>query len=193
MMTVTTSKIFALVFVACALQFTALADSPLMGKLRTRDNKPVMVNSHQSTSGTTVLSGSQIQCPEKTGATIDLGELGRIDMAPKSDITLSFNASSISVQLRAGYVVLTTSKGIKGNVMTPEGKVVQTDSSKTSSVVAKTKGAEGPETAVGARGGMGAGKAIGVAGAGAAVVGGAAAAKSNGRGGNLSSDNPRRP
>src|SRR5258708_741026 len=192
-MTSTLNKLFALVVLAGAVQLSVHADTMMMAKLRTRDNKPVMVNSHQSTSGTTVLSGSQIQCPEKIGATLDLGSLGRIDMAPKTDITVSFNAGSISVQLRAGYVVLTTAKGISGEVTTPEGKVFQTDPSKASSVIAKTKGADGPEMAAGAKAGSGTRRRIGVAGAGAAVVAGAAAAKGGGRGSDLSSDNPRKP
>lgn len=193
-MTSKISKTIGLALVACALYAQVLAVPGLMGKLKTRDNKPVMVNGNKATSGTTLVSGAQIQCPDKVGATVDLGTLGRVDMAPKSDMTLSFNASSISVQLRSGYVVLTTSKGISGTVTTPEGKVFQTDSSRMSSVVAKTKDAIGPETAVGAKsGGIGTGAAVGVAGAGAAVVGGAAAAKSGGRGSDLSGDNPRKP
>lgn len=188
------SKTIVLAFVACALQVQAMAGAGLLGKLKTRDNKPVSVNSHQVSSGTSIVSGSQIQCPEKVGATVDLGSLGRIDMAPKTDLTLTFNASGISVQLRAGYVVLTTAKGISGNVTTPEGKVFQTDSAKMSSVVARTKDAVGPETAAGVHaGGMSSGATIGVVGAGAAVVGGAAAAKSGGRGSDLSGDNPRKP
>ena len=193
-MTSKISKTIALVFVACALQVQGLAGSGLLGKLKTRDNKPVMVNGNKATSGTTLVSGSQIQCPDKVGATVDLGALGRMDMAPKTAVTLSFNASSIFVQLRSGYVVLTTSKGVSGKVTTPEGKVFQTDSSKVSSVVAKSKDSVGPETAAGAHtGGISTGAAVGVAGAGAAVVGGAAAAKGHGRGSELSGDNPRKP
>lgn len=187
------SKTVLVLLVACAVQTPVLAGSPLMGKLKTRDNKPVMVNGKKATSGTTMLSGSEIQSPEQVGATVDLGALGRIDMAPKSDLTLTFDAASVSVQLRSGYVVLTTNKDISGQVTTPEGKVFRTDSSKMSSVVARTKDSVGPETAVGAKsGGISTGAAVGVGGAGAAVVGGAAAAKSSGRGSDLSGDNPRK-
>jgi hypothetical protein len=193
-MTSKISKTVLLALAACAMQAQVMAVNGLMGKLKTRDNKPVTVNGNKATSGTTLLSGSQIQCPDKIGATIDLGALGRIDMAPNSDITVTFNAGSVSVQLRKGFIVLSTTKGINGTVTNEEGTVFQTDSSKASSVVAKSKDAVGPEAAAaGAKGGLGAGAAYGVAGAGAAVVGGAAAAKGNGRGSDLSGDNPRKP
>jgi hypothetical protein len=189
-------KTIALVFVACAFQIQALAGGGLMGKLRTRDNKPVLVNKNKTGSGTTVMSGSQIECPDKIGATLDLGPLGRLDIAPKTDLTIVFVATEVNVQLRSGYLVLTTNKGIKGSVTTSEGAVFATDSSKLSSVVAKTTGAGGPETGAvvgAAAGGIGTGTAAGVAGAAAAVVGGASAAKSGNRGSNLSTDNPRQP
>ena len=186
-------NLFVLLLIAGALHVVAAA--PPMGKLKTRDNKPILINGHKAVSGTTLLSGSEIQCPDKVGATIDLGYLGRLDIAPNTDLTLTFHSASVSVQLRSGYVVLTTNKGICGSVNTTDGQVFKTDCSKTSSVIAKTRGAIGPETAasVGAQGGgINGAAAVGLAGAGAAVASGAAA-KSGGRGSNLSTDNPRIP
>jgi hypothetical protein len=190
------TKTIALVFVACAFQAQVMAGPGLMGKLRTGNNKPVLVNSNKAGSGYTIISGARIQCPDKIGATVDLGPLGRLDIAANSDLTLVFAASQVTVQLRAGYVVLTTNKGISGIVITSEGTVFGTDPSKVSSVIAKMKNAQGPETgaAIGAaQGGLGAGQTAGIAAAAAGVVGGAAAAKSGKRGSDLSSDNPRKP
>jgi hypothetical protein len=184
-----------LLLIAGTMQISAIAGGGLMGKLRTRNNKPILVNLNKATTGTTVLSGSRIQCPEKIGATIDLGVLGRLDIAPKADLTLKFAPGEITVQLNSGYVVLTTNKGISGSVTTSEGAVFATDPSKVSSVVARTKDAQGPETSVlvgAGAGGLGAGSTAGVAGAGAAVAGGATAVTS-GRGSDLSTDNPRKP
>jgi hypothetical protein len=184
-----------LLVIAGSLQISAIAGGGLMGKLRTRGNKPVLINLNKVSTGTTVLSGSRIQCPEKIGATVDLSVLGRLDIAPKTDLMLNFVAGEVTVQLNSGYVVLTTNKGITGKVTTAEGTVFATDPSKVSSVVARTKDAQGPETSVlvgAGAGGLGAGGTAGVAGAGAAVVGGATAATSV-RGSNLSTDNPRKP
>ena len=189
-------KTITLVLTTALLSVAVQAAPAVMGKLKTRDNKPVTVNGHKATSGTTLMSGSDIQCPEKVGATIDLGPLGRLDVAPNSNLTITFDESGVSVQLNSGYVLLTTNKGINGTVNTKEGDVFHTDSSKNSSVAAKTKGVNGAETAASAgasNGGIGAGTTVGIAGAGAAVVSGTAATKANGRGSEMSTDNPRKP
>jgi hypothetical protein len=189
-------KTISLVLVALVLQFAmqlVVQAKPTMGKLKTRNNKPVTVNGHKAASGTTLMSGSTIQCPDKVGATIDLGSMGRVDIAPNSNLTVTFSQAVVSVELRSGYVVLTTSKGISGTVNTVDGEVFRTDSAKNSSVIAKTKGVSGPQTAasVGAsNGGLSTGAAVGVAGAGSAVVGGAAVKKSSDRGSEMSPDKP---
>ncbi len=188
-------KVIALIAFICILRLNVVAGSPIMGKLKTRDNKAVTVNGANANSGTTIMSGAQIQCPDKIGATVDLGSLGRLDIAPKTDLTLTFDATKITVELRSGYLVLTTKPGIKGTVNTLEGKVFATDPTKLSSVIARTSDAEGPETSAQAgagSGGRGTAGLAGIAGAAAAVIGGTAAASSS-RGRNLSSDNPRAP
>jgi hypothetical protein len=187
-----TGKTMTLALALAMIASVVIANPAMMGRLKTRNNKPVTVNGNKATSGTTLLSGSDIQCPDKVGATLDLGPLGRIDIAPKSDLKVDFTNSTVSVELRSGYVVLTTNKGISGTVNTNDGEVFHTNSAMNSSVIAKTKGVNGAETAasVGAsNGGISTGAAIGVAGAGAAVVG-TAAVKANGRGSEVSPDKP---
>ena len=190
------TKTIMLTLAIASLALTVAAKPAIMGRLKTRDNKPVKVNGNKAMSGTTLLSGSDIQCPDKVGATLDLGTLGRIDIAPNSDLKVTFTNSTISVELRAGYVVLSTNKGVSGAVTTVDGQVLHTDSSVNSSIIAKTKGVNGPETAasVGAgSGGISTGAAVGVAGAGSAIVGGAATKMGGGRGSEMSTDNPRKP
>jgi hypothetical protein len=189
------SKTIALVFVTCAFQVHVMSGPRLMGTLRTSNNKPVLVNGNKAGSGTTIISGARIQCPDKIGATVDLGSLGQLDIAANSDLTLGFAASEVSVQLRSGYVVLTTNKGITGTVTTTEGTVFRTDPSKVSSVIARMKGAQGPETgaAIGAARVGSSVRVAGIAAAAEAIIGGAAVVKSGKRGSDLSSDNPRKP
>ncbi|MDX6614374.1 MAG: hypothetical protein QOD75_3560 [Blastocatellia bacterium] len=173
---------------------TAAAATPISGKLATRNNKPILVNGNSVKPGTTIFSGSNLQSPAKVGATVDLGWLGRLDMAPLTDVTVVFDATHIDVQLKSGYVVLTTSKGITGKVTTSEGKVFQTDLAKVSSVIARTAGSVGPEVAApigAAAGGLSAGAIGGIGAAGAGVIGGAAAAQGSSRGSDLSTDKPR--
>lgn len=173
---------------------TVSASTPVSGKLRTRNNKPLLVNGNSVKPGTTIFSGANIQSPAKVGATIDLGSLGRLDMAPLTDVTLVFDAVHIDVQLKSGYVVLTAGKGITGRVVTSEGKVLETDVTKVSSVIARTAGSAGPEVAApigAAAGGLGAGAVVGIGAAGAGVIGGVAAAQGSTRGSDLSTDKPR--
>jgi hypothetical protein len=137
-----------LALAALGLQVQMLAAPTLMGTLRTRANKPILVNGNKASSGTTILSGARIQSPDKVGATVDLASLGRLDFAPNTDFIVTFDAGNISVRLKAGYVVLTTRKGISGVVTMPDGKALETDSSKASSVIARTAGALEPEASV---------------------------------------------
>jgi hypothetical protein len=185
-------KSMALIFAIGAAQLNVVGSPEIMGKLKTRKNKPCLVNSNQATSGATILSGSKIVCPAAVGATVELGLLGRLDISASSDLTLVFDGSTVNVQLRSGYAILTTKKGIAGTVTTPDGKVFATEMSKNSSVVAASTGAMGPEVAatVGATGGgIGTAGIVGIAAGGAAAVGAGAAAAT--RGSNLSTDNPR--
>ncbi len=168
--------------------------SRIVGKLKTRENKPVKVNGNKTSSGTSILSGAQIQTPEGIGATVELGPLGRLDMTPKADLTLTFSETGIDVELRSGCAVLTTKVGVKGSLIASDGKLLQTDPSKLSSVIGQSAGCLGPQAAVP----IGAAAPIlsptttaTVAGAaGSAVIGGATAARGNGRGSDLSSSTP---
>lgn len=169
--------------------------APMTGKLKTRDNKPITVNGNKVNPGIAIFSGSQIESPDGVGATIELGALGRLDMAPLTSVTLSFSAGNVHVALKSGYVVLTTKKGVKGSVITLDGKVIETDSSKLSSVIARTEGSIGPEASAqvgAAAGGVGIGTAIGMGAAGAAVISGAAATSNTNRGSSVSPSTPNR-
>ena len=191
------SKVASLLLASCILSICAGVGfaAPMTGKLRTRGSKPVIVNGNKAVSGSTIFSGAQIQSPEGVGVTVELGSLGRLDMAPNANVTLTFSAGNVAAELKSGYVVLTTNKGIKGSVRTSEGQLVETDPSKLSSVIARTTGSVGPEAAApvgAAAGGIGAGTAAGIGAAGAAVVGGAAAARGDGRGNDVSPSSPNR-
>lgn len=177
----------ALLFIMTMSQvgINASVGAKVSGRLKTRNNKPVIVNGNKVASGMTVFSGASIQCPEGVGATVDLGRLGRLDLAPLTNMTVTFTENEVSVKLISGCVLLTTNKDIKGTVFS-EGETYKTDSSKASSLSTCTAGSVGPETSgvaigAGGAGGIGgAGAAAIVGGAGAAVGGAAAAAGSKG-------------
>lgn len=90
----------------------------LSGQLATVGQVKILVNGNNTPSGATIFSGSQIETPESVGAAIIVGSLGRVDIAPKTRLTLSFTSESMDVDLMAGCVILSTEVGISGLVKT---------------------------------------------------------------------------
>ena len=106
----------------------------IVGRLETRGNNPITVNDYHASTGATITPGAQFQTPEDTGATVHLGSLGSLEIAPGTNLTLNFDESSVNVALDLGYVALTTNEGINGSITTAEGKTERTDSTKLSTV-----------------------------------------------------------
>jgi len=111
------------------------ATALVSGKLATRSGGLIKLNGNDVGPGTTILSGALIQTPSDTGATVQLGALGKVDLAPETSLTLSFSQSNVDVKLDGGYVVLTTMKGIDGTMTTPNGVVSKSDPAKDSTLV----------------------------------------------------------
>jgi hypothetical protein len=123
----------------------------VQGRLTTRGNHPVTVNGNSAKSGETIFSGQSILTPDGVGATVNLPGLGRVDMAPNTDITLSFEAGKINVTLIYGCVVLTADKGTTGTLV--EGNSTrQTDPAKSGTL--DTCGAKPAGAIVPAAGGI---------------------------------------
>jgi len=142
------------------------------GRLTTRGNNPVTVNGNSAKSGETIFSGQQIQTPEGVGATVQLGGLGRVDIAPNTNLTLTFEDGKINVALASGCVILTADKGVLGTVQAG-GAEQQTDQAKGGAIDVCTSQTPGAAPVVGQ--GAAAGAGAGAGGAGGAAAGGAAA------------------
>ena len=151
------------------------------GRLTTRGNNPVTVNGNSAKSGETIFSGQQIQTPEGVGATVQLSGLGRVDIAPNTNLTLTFEEGKISVALASGCVILTAGKGVVGTVQAG-GAEQQTDRANGGVInvcTSQTPGAA-PVIGQGAAAGAGAGAGTGGAAAGGVAAGGTAAAPASG-------------
>lgn len=102
----------------------------LMGILTTGNNKPITVNGASAISGATIPTGATIETPDKVGATIRLGPLGSICVAPNTKFTLEFdrqgNVGTIRINVTEGCVILRTSKGTVGTLNSAQGMVGQT-------------------------------------------------------------------
>lgn len=89
----------------------------------------VLVNGESAQSGRSVFSSSTVTTPETTSAVVNFGKLGKIELAPKSSVALSFDEKGISGNLSSGKITVlgaadsinvTTSNGTTVNLKTGE-------------------------------------------------------------------------
>jgi hypothetical protein len=87
-------------------------------------NSNVMVNGESAQSGRSIFTSSTIATPENANAIINLGKIGKIELAPNTTLTLSFNEKGITGDLLNGKVtVLGANQAV--NIKTIEGKTVK--------------------------------------------------------------------
>lgn len=143
----------------------------LTGKLTTTGGQPILVNGTSLASGGTLLSGATIEVPDGVGATIDLGPLGQLDLAPNTSVVLEFSDGQVKVKVVRGCAILRTKKGTGGEVSTDQGVAATNDSKKDEVAdVCFPPGAPGPIVNQGAAAGAGAGAGGGGGGIGAGTI-----------------------
>ncbi|HWT03127.1 MAG TPA: hypothetical protein VN256_22945 [Pyrinomonadaceae bacterium] len=138
----------------------------LTGQLFTRGNQPVLVNGVQTNSGATILSGAMIQTPDLVGATVVLGLLGHLDIAPNTKLTIEFGSDGkVKVTLVEGCVALRINRGYYGAVNNENGeRLTSNDPAKMEEArldVCLPKGAPAPIVNQGAATNAGAGAEVG--------------------------------
>lgn len=84
----------------------------------------VSVNGQKAISGSTVSSGSIITTAEGSTATVSLGKTGRVELSPKSSLTLRFSETGITGTLNEGKVRVANSVGIAASIATKNGTVI---------------------------------------------------------------------
>src|SRR5262247_3784975 len=81
----------------------------------------VTVNGTTAISGATVFNESKIKTSRDSGATINLGKLGRVQLGPDSEMTLRFAEGVIGGNLAAGRTIVNANAGVAISVATAEG------------------------------------------------------------------------
>jgi hypothetical protein len=116
-----------------ALNVSGAVPVQLMGILTTSNNKPITVNGANAISGATIPSGATIETPDGVGATIRLGPLGSLCVAPNTKLTLEFDQQGklVKVTVTEGCVILRTSKNVSGAINGPQGVIGQIAASAT--------------------------------------------------------------
>ena len=100
----------------------------LVGRLTTRDNRPVAVNGLSAASGAAITSGATIETKAGESATVDLGSLGRLDISPNTKVVLTFDErGELKALVTFGCVILTANRNTRGEVATEKGVVGTTD------------------------------------------------------------------
>src|SRR5215212_194976 len=92
------------------------AQGAAQGRLTTRGNNPVTVNGNSAKSGETIFTGQSIQTPAGVGATVNLPGIGRVDIAPNSNVTISFEAGKVNVVLVSGCAIVTANRSNAGSL-----------------------------------------------------------------------------
>jgi hypothetical protein len=86
-------------------------------------NSSVKVNGQTAQSGRSIFTASTISTPENTSAIINLGKLGKLELAPNTTANISFNEKGINGDLLSGKItVLGATEAV--NIKTTEGKTV---------------------------------------------------------------------
>ncbi len=104
---------------------TSLASERIAGELLiSGKNSGVTVNGETAQNGRSIFSASTITTPENASAIVNLGKIGKVELAANTTLTLSFNEKGINGDLLNGKVtVLSAVQAV--NINTAEGKTVK--------------------------------------------------------------------
>ncbi len=100
----------------------------------------VTVNGQRVIAGGTLFSDSTISTADQSTASVSIGKLGRVELAPNSNLRLSFADNSLNAMLETGSARVSTLAGITVNLTTKDGAVVVDGSQATSFTVNASHG-----------------------------------------------------
>jgi hypothetical protein len=109
------------VFVSTSMVALAKPGSSLAGEIivsgsNTGNESLVMLNGERAFSGRTFFESGVVSTSETTSATIKLGKLGYITLAPNSSMSVSFTENTISGKVLSGDVKVFNNAGVTVNV-----------------------------------------------------------------------------
>jgi len=138
----------------------------LVARLITRNNQPISVNGNSAATGASIVTGATIETGNDQAATVNLGSLGTLDIAPNTKLILTFDENgNVKVTVIRGCAILKTKKNTTGEVATEQGTAAKTDSKKDGALdICFPPGASSPVVNQGAAAAAGAGAQAAVAG-----------------------------
>src|SRR4029453_1202329 len=94
----------------------------VVARLTTRNNQPITVNGVSAATGATILTGATIETGADQSATVNLGPLGSLDIAPNTKLVLTYaHQGNVKALLIYGCAILTAKKKTTGEVATEQG------------------------------------------------------------------------
>jgi hypothetical protein len=100
----------------------------IVARLTTRNNQPITVNGLSANTGASILTGATIETGADQSATVNLGSLGSLDIAPNTKLVLTYDdQGNIKVVLVYGCAVLTAKKKTTGEIATDQGTAAKND------------------------------------------------------------------
>jgi phage baseplate assembly protein gpV len=100
----------------------------------------VTVNGQKVVSGGTVFSDSTISTAAQSSASVSISKVGRVELAPNSNLRLSFADNSITGVLETGSAQVATLAGTTVNLTTKDGTVIVDGSQATTFTVSASRG-----------------------------------------------------
>jgi len=99
----------------------------VVGRLATRNNQPITVNGQSASTGASLVSGATIETASDQSATVNVGPLGSVDIAPNTKVVLTFAGGNLRADVVYGCVILHARKNTTGEITTEKGSIGKTD------------------------------------------------------------------
>jgi hypothetical protein len=163
--------LFSITQIGLATRATAIPQQ-FVARLTTRNNQPITVNGLSANTGASIVTGATIETGADQSATVNLGSLGTLDIAPNTKLVLTYDdQGNVKALIVYGCAILTAKKKTKGEIATEQGSAGKTDPAAGGVLdVCFPQGATAPQVGQGAAAAAGAG--AGAATATAAASGG---------------------
>jgi hypothetical protein len=105
-----------------------LVPQQVVARLTTRNNQPITVNGLSASTGASILTGATIETGADQSATVNLGSLGQLDIAPNTKLVLTYDDNgNVKALIIYGCAILTAKKKTTGEVATEQGSAGKTN------------------------------------------------------------------
>jgi hypothetical protein len=105
-----------------------LVPQQVVARLTTRNNQAILVNGLSANTGASILTGATIETGADQSATVNLGSLGTLDIAPNTKLVLTYDdQGNVKAVLVYGCAILTAKKKTTGEIATEQGTAGKTD------------------------------------------------------------------